>query len=121
MNSPSSIVKSSFESKAQLILAVKALATGDLWLAHASAKGAREGAADEATDTTAGLARVSNAKLLKLHRVFSAVKEQFGTRAKLIDALVASDGHTGDPGYRTRLEKYSVPRLYDLYGGKKRA
>ena len=36
-----------------------------------------------------GLKSVANAKLLKLHSVAAKVKEQFGTRAKLIDEVLA--------------------------------
>jgi hypothetical protein len=62
-----------------------------------------------------GLAHVSNAKLMRLHATFSAVKEKFGTRAKLIDAIAEIEKRTKDEGYKTRLGAYPVPRLWDMY------
>ncbi len=64
---------------------------------------------------TKGLARVSNAKLLKLFNVLSAVKEKFGNRSKLIDAICEIEKRVKDEGYKSRLQAYAVPRLYDLY------
>ena len=43
------------------------------------------------------------------------VKEQFGSRAKLIDALIEMGKRTGDEGYRTHLERYPIARLLDLH------
>ncbi|MBM4359914.1 MAG: hypothetical protein FJ096_17560 [Deltaproteobacteria bacterium] len=110
MSTPNSQVKSKFESKEKLVAAVKALATDDLWVPRLSSD--RGG--------SKGLEQVSNAKLIKLHATFSAVKEKFGTRAKLIDAVIEAEGRAKDSGYRTRLEGYAVPRLYDLYTAKAR-
>jgi hypothetical protein len=67
------------------------------------------------TSKDKGLAHVSNAKLLRLHATFSAVKEKFGTRAKLIDAIVTLEKRTKDDGYKARLGAYPVPRLWDLF------
>jgi len=108
MSTPNSKVKSKFETKEKLVAAVKALATDDLWVARLN----------QDRGGSKGLDQVSSAKLLKLHATFSAVKEKFGTRAKLIDAVLAAEGRTKDAGYRTRLEGYAVPRLYDLYTAK---
>jgi hypothetical protein len=62
-----------------------------------------------------GLAHVSNAKLLRLHATFSAVKEKFGTRVKLIDAIATLEKRTKDEGYKSRIGAYPVPRLWDLH------
>jgi hypothetical protein len=110
MSTPNSQVKSKFESKEKLVAAVKALATDDLWVARLS----------QDRGGSKGLDQVSNTKLLKLHATFSAVKEKFGTRAKLIDAVLEVEGRSKDAGYRTRLEGYAVPRLFDLYTAKAR-
>ena len=88
-----------FGSKEKLVAAVRALATKDLWI--------------DRVEEDKGLEHVSNEKLLHLHEVLTAVKKEFGTRAKLIDALLAADKRTKDKGYRERLEKQSTPRLYD--------
>ncbi len=112
MKSPLAIVKEKFGDKTKLVEAVKGLATEDLWIGRTSA--------DRGNDR--GLEHVSNAKLLRLHAVLSQVKETFGTRAKLIDEVLAVENRSKDGGLRKRLEAYPVPRLYDLYkAGKKRA
>jgi len=112
MNTPLSTVKERFESKEKLVEAVKELMTDELWLPRLSAD--RGG--------SKGIDQVSNKKLLKLHAVLSEVKEQFGSRSSLIDAVAKLDGHSKDAGYRGRLDQYPVPRLYELYrSGKKRA
>lgn len=98
---PLSLVKDKFGDKAKLVAAVEKLAGDDLWLAR--------------TNTNKGLALVSNAKLLKLHATFSAVKEKFATRAKLIDAICELEKRAKDAGYKARLEAYPVPRLWDMY------
>ena len=105
MKSPLATVKDKFGDKTKLVEAVKALATEDLWLGRTSA--------DRGNDR--GLEHVSNAKLLRLHAVLSAVKEKFGTRAKLINEVLASENRSKDTGLRKRLEAYPVPRLFDLY------
>ena len=48
------------------------------------------------------------------------MKEQFGTRAKLIDAVLVTEARTKDEGYKSRLAGWPVPRLYDHYKGAKR-
>jgi hypothetical protein len=112
MKSPLAIVKDKFGDKAKLVEAVKALATEELWLGRTSA--------DRGGDR--GLEHVSNAKLLRLHAVLREVKEKFGTRAKLIDEILAVEKREKDAGLKKRLETYPVPRLYDLLKStKKRA
>jgi hypothetical protein len=102
MKSPLALVKERFESKAKLVEAVKAFASNEaLWLGR--------------TNEGKGLERVSNAKLLRLHAVFTEVKEKFGTRAKLVDAILTAENRTKDAGFKKRLEAYPVPRLYDAY------
>ena len=103
--SPLAIVKERFGDKAKLVDAVKAFVNEDLWLGRTSNDRGK----------TKGLENVSNTKLIRLHTIFSEVKEKFGSRAKLIDAIVDSEKRGKDAGYRKRLEEYPVPRLYDLY------
>jgi hypothetical protein len=104
--SPVSVVKEKFGEKAKLVEALKAFMTEDLWVNR--------------LNETKGLDRVSNAKLLRLHRIFSAVQGEFGSRTKLIDSILAFDNQGKDDGLRTKLNAYPVPRLYDLYRSKKR-
>lgn len=105
MKTPLAIVRDRFGDKAKLVEAVKELGGEDLWLARTSA--------DRGGDR--GLDHVSNAKLLRLHAVFSEVKEKFGTRAKLIDEVLAAEGRSKDADLKKSLERFPVPRLYDRY------
>jgi len=112
MKTPLAIVKDKFGDKAKLVEAVKAFTTEDLWIGRTSK--------DQGKDR--GLEHVSNAKLLRLHAVFTEVKEKFGTRAKLIDEILTAENRAKDQGLKKRLEGYPVPRLYDVYKSlKKRA
>jgi hypothetical protein len=106
--SPLSIVKEKFGEKAKLVEAVKAFTTDELWVSRTSSEN--------------GLNLVSNAKLLRLHATFSAVKEKFGTRDKLIAAILELEKRTKDEGYKSRLSAFPVPRLFDQYkAAEKRA
>jgi len=101
MKNPLSIVNEKFGEKSKLVAAVEKFTSDDLWVAR--------------TNKDKGLAHVSNAKLLRLHDVFTAVKEKFGTRAKLIDAIVDLEKRAKDEGFKARLGAYPVPRLFDMY------
>ena len=101
MKNPQSVVKDKFGDKQKLVAAVEKFAEGDLWVAR--------------TNKDKGLAHVSNAKLLRLHRIFSEVKEKFGTRDKLIDAIAEAEKRQKDEGFKKRLSAYPVPRLLDLH------
>jgi hypothetical protein len=99
--SPLELVKDRFGDKAKLVEAVDKLASEDLWVAR--------------TNKDKGLAHVSNAKLLRLHATFTAVKEKFGSREKLIDAILDLQKRSKDVGLRQRLVAWPVPRLYDAF------
>jgi hypothetical protein len=99
--SPAAIVKEHFGDKAKLVAALGPLTNDDLWVPR--------------VNETKGLARVPNAKLLRLFSVLSAVKEKFGTRFKLVDAICEIEKRSKDEGYKKRLLDYPVPRLYDHY------
>ena len=94
-------VKGQFEDKAKLVSAVQALATPALWLDRVS--------------SDKGLAKVSNAKLLRLHALLSRAQQEFGSRDKLIGAVLSLGKRTGDEGYKARLSGYPLPRLLDLH------
>jgi hypothetical protein len=100
--SPVTAVKEKFESKLKLVEAVQKLATPELWL--------------DRVNSTKGLARVSNQKLLRLQSQLSDAKSRFGSRAKLIDAILELSKRTKDAGYKTRLEGMPLPRLLDAHG-----
>jgi hypothetical protein len=99
--SPAAIVKQQFGDKAKLVAALGPFTNEDLWVSR--------------INETKGLARVSNAKLLRLFGVLSAVKEKFGTRAKLVDTICEIEKRSKDEGFKNRLLAYPVPRLYDAY------
>jgi hypothetical protein len=108
--SPLSIVKERFQDKDGLLKAVRELVTDELWI--------------DRLDSTKGkgLDSISNKKLLRLHTVLSEVKSQFGSRAKLLDAILTHEKRGKDEGYKSRLNRFSTPRLLDLYkSGAKRA
>ncbi|HXS18887.1 MAG TPA: hypothetical protein VN764_16925 [Polyangiaceae bacterium] len=100
-SSPLSLVKDKFGTKEKLVEAVQKLATDALWIDRVNAD--------------KGLARVSNAKLLRLHAALEDAKGRFGSRAKLVDAIRALENRSKDDGYKTRLSAYPLPRLIELH------
>lgn len=110
MSTPLATVKERFETKDRLVEAVQAFMTDELWLPRLSS--------DRGGDKQ--LKHVSNAKLLRLYNIFYEVKEEFGSRDKLIDGILEATGRAKDAGYRARLERYPVPRLVDAYQSAKR-
>src|SRR6516225_5943824 len=98
---PLAIVKEQFGEKAKLVEALEKLTGEALWVSR--------------TNKDKGLAHVSNAKLLRLHATFTTVKEKFGTREKLIDAILELEKRGKDTGLRQKLLQWPVPRLFDAY------
>lgn len=66
---------------------------------------------DEGTVETK-LKTASNTQLLRLQRVVQTVKDKFGSREKLIEAIVGKQ--TGDKSYTAKLASFSLPRLLDM-------
>jgi hypothetical protein len=100
--SPLQLVKDRFGSKEALVKELKGLVEKtDLFVKKFS--------------EAKGLDRVSNLKLLRLHKLASEVQEKFGTRQKLIDAVVELEGRIKDADYRKRFEKFTLGRLVDVY------
>jgi hypothetical protein len=100
-NNPLAVVKEKFGEKAKLVEALEKLTGEALWVSR--------------TNKEKGLAHVSNAKLLRLHATFTTVKEKFGTREKLIDAILEIEKRSKDAGLRQKLLEWPVPRLFDAY------
>lgn len=98
---PLQIVTERFQNKEKLVLAVKQLASEDLWL--------------DRTNGEKGLERISNAKLLRLHAILEDAKQRFGSRAKLIAAIQTLEKRSKDDGYKARLSQYPLPRLIDQH------
>ncbi len=101
VKAPHAAVKDKFGDKAKLVAALETLTGEDLWVSR--------------TNKDKGLAHVSNAKLLRLYATFTEVKAKFGTRDKLIEALLQLDNRTKDTGLREKLSAWPVPRLFDAY------
>ncbi len=99
--SPIQQVNANFGDKAKLVSAVQSLATDALWL--------------DRVNPDKGLAKVSNAKLLRLHAALTRAKEQFGSRDGLIGAVLTLGKRGKDEGYKARLASFPVPRLLDLH------
>jgi hypothetical protein len=99
--SPVTVVKERFQSKEKLVEAVQKLATAELWVDRVSG--------------TKGLAKVSNQKLLRLHDVLTDAKQRFGSRDKLISAILELAKRTKDAGYSAKIKKYALPQLLDLH------
>ena len=73
-------------------------------------------------DNDKGLDCVSNKKLIRLHTVLSTVKTEFGSRTKLVEAILTQEKRSKDEGYKSGLSRQSTPRLWDHFlTGKKRA
>jgi hypothetical protein len=102
---PLAAVKERFGTKEKLIAAVEALAIKELWL--------------DRVNEDKGLAKVSNAKLIRLHDSLIDAKKRFGTRDKLIAAICEISKRSKDEGYKTRLSAYPLPRLVDLHDAAK--
>jgi hypothetical protein len=98
---PLALVKEKFGDKAKLVDALEKLTGEALWVSR--------------TNKDKGLAHVSNAKLLRLHATFTVVKDKFGTREKLIDAILDLEKRSKDTGLRQKLSAWPVPRLFDTY------
>jgi hypothetical protein len=98
---PLTLMKEKFGEKAKLVEAIEKLAGEELWVSR--------------TNGEKGLAHVSNAKLLRLHATFTEVKAKFGTRDKLIDAILEFESRGKDTDFRKKLSAWPVPRLFDTY------
>jgi hypothetical protein len=98
---PLAAVKEGFESKEKLVEAVSAFTSSDLWVDRVN--GAK------------GLGRVSNAKLLHLHAILKDAKERFGSREKLVAAILEATSQAKDASLGSKLASYSLPRLLDLH------
>ncbi len=105
--SPVAVVKERFSSKEKLVEAVQKLATADLWI--------------DRVNSEKGLAKVSNQKLVKLHESLTDAQKRFGSRDKLISAILELKKRTKDAGYGARLKSFPLPQLLDLHASAERA
>jgi len=101
-NTPLAEVKERFGSKEKLIKELRVLFDkGEMF--------------ENRLNPDKGLTHVSNEKLLKLHRIATEIQERFTTRANLVDDLLKTLKREKDEGFRARLEKWGLPRLWDYY------
>lgn len=60
------------------------------------------------------LTAVSNKKLLRLHQSLVEIKDKYGSKDQLIEALTQAQGKSKDNDYAARLQSYSIHRLIDM-------
>ena len=89
------------KAKAELISALKKFTSDGLWI-------------DRVNDDK-GLEHISNAKMLRLLDTLEAVKSRFGSREKLIDAIVEGEGRSKDKFYKAHFADWPTPRLWDHF------
>jgi hypothetical protein len=63
----------------------------------------------------------SNTKLLRLLEAATELKDRFGTKEKLVDAILAKMGRQKDADFRKKLLVWTPARLLDLHRSKERA
>ena len=95
---PLQMIKDRYGDKASALEALKALVGDDM--------------VEDRFAESKGMSHVSNAKILRLIDTAAEVKKRWGTRGGLIDAIVKLEKRK-DEGFKTRLTKLPLPRLYD--------
>jgi hypothetical protein len=95
---PRQVVIDRFGGRASLVEAILPIIAGD-------------------AETKSRLMSTSNQKLLRIHEVAQTVKRDFGGKPGLIDAMEkrAFGSQKPNPGWREKMERYSVKRLFDLH------
>ena len=62
-----------------------------------------------------GIERVSNKKLMKLHRMATWVQEKFGSRKQMIEAYIQLTNKKKQANVEEKLSNLTLGRLMDLY------
>ncbi len=65
-------------------------------------------------DLTARLRAAPNSKLLRLQAVMTEVKDRFGSKAGLVDSILALMNRAKDEDYKEKLLDHSPTRLLDM-------
>jgi hypothetical protein len=60
------------------------------------------------------ISTASNKQLLRLHRVHETIKKRYGSKEKLVDAIVAKKFPKGNADYKAKLLTHRPTRLLDL-------
>lgn len=110
--SPLSLVKEQFGSKEQLVDALTALPEGVL---------VRESDEEDKGALRTRLLTAANSKLLRLHKMGRVVAERFGSKDKLVDALLMLQRRGKDEDYRNKLRTLPLGKLYDQFNSLERA
>ena len=109
---PLSLVKEQFGTKEQLVDALTALPEGVL----------TRGPGDEDKDTfRTRLLTAANSKLLRLHQMGKAVADRWGSKDKLVDAMLTLQRRNKDEDYRGKLSTLPLGKLYDQFKALERA
>lgn len=108
--SPLSLVKEQFGSKEQLVDALTALPEGVLSRGE-----------DDKDAFRTRLLSAANSKLIRLHKMGRAVAERWGSKDKLVDALLLIQRRGKDEDYRSKLSTLPLGKLYDQFNSLERA
>lgn len=108
--SPLSQVKDQFGTKEQLVDALTALPQGVL------ARGEEDKDAFRTRLLTA-----ANSKLLRLHMMGKAIADRWGSKDKMVDALLTMQRRGKDEDYRSKLGSLPLGKLYDQVKSIERA
>lgn len=108
--SPLSLVKEQFGSKEQLVDALTALPEGVLSRGE-----------DDKDAFRTRLLSAANSKLIRLHKMGRAVAERWGSKDKLVDALLLIQRRGKDEDYRSKLSTLPLGKLYDQFSSLERA
>lgn len=111
--SPLAQVKEQFGSKEKLVDALIALPASVV---------ERGEEADEDKDAfKKRLQGASNAKLLRLHKTGKSVSDRFGSKAKLVDAILDLHKRSKDQDYRNKLSTLPLGKLFDQVSALEKA
>jgi len=76
--------------------------------------GVAKQAGEDAAEVKERLVSASNKKLLRLAEVSKQIKDDYGSKDKLADALAKALGRAKDSDYVTKLKSLSATRLLDM-------
>ncbi len=98
VKSPKQMVQAQFKTRQDLVAAIVSLIAGG-------------------ADERQRLMGTTNAKLLRIHEVASEVKQKFGGKAGLIDAIQKLQFPAGkaNEGWKEKMQTFTVKRLYDKH------
>lgn len=69
---------------------------------------------DELRQLEWNIQTMSNSKLLRLWNAYQLLDEAFGSKDKLVDAVVTARFPGGNEDYATKLSTFTIPKLLDL-------